>query len=70
VEELMRIRSNKLPFFQKGMRARNLILSTLWRGLSPREVRETFAGSSGAHPHIELYENGKLSDIRNLIGGI
>lgn len=33
-------------------------------------VRETFAGSSGAHPHIELYENGKLSDIRNLIGGI
>ncbi len=33
-------------------------------------VRETFAGSSGAHPHIELYENGKLSDIRQLIGGI
>ena len=29
VGELMRIRSNKLPFFQKGMRARNLILSTL-----------------------------------------
>ena len=29
VGELMKIRSNKLPFFQKGMRARNLILSTL-----------------------------------------
>jgi hypothetical protein len=29
VGELMRIRSNKLPFFQKGMRARKLILSTL-----------------------------------------
>ncbi len=28
VGELMRIRSNKLPFFQKGMRAKNLILST------------------------------------------
>jgi len=29
VGELIRIRSNKLPFFQKGMRARNLILPTL-----------------------------------------
>ena len=29
VTELMRIRSNKRPFFQKGIRARTLILSTL-----------------------------------------
>jgi len=29
VGELMRLRNNKLPFFQKSMRARNLILSTL-----------------------------------------
>ncbi|MEG4200930.1 IS4 family transposase, partial [Microcoleus sp. Pol12A5] len=29
VTELMRIRSNKRPFFQKGIRARTLIISTL-----------------------------------------
>jgi hypothetical protein len=29
VSELMRIRSNKRPFFQKGIRARTLIISTL-----------------------------------------
>ncbi len=29
VTELMRIRSNKRPFFQKGIRAMTLILSTL-----------------------------------------
>ena len=28
VTELMRIRSNKRPFFQKGIRARTLIIST------------------------------------------
>ena len=27
VDELMRIRRNKLPFFQRGMRARSFILS-------------------------------------------
>jgi len=35
VTELMSIRSNKRPFFQKGIRARTLILSTLWRGCHP-----------------------------------
>jgi hypothetical protein len=29
VTELMRTRSNKRPFFQKGIRARTLIISTL-----------------------------------------
>jgi hypothetical protein len=29
VTELMRIRSNKRPFFQKGIRARTLIIATL-----------------------------------------
>jgi len=32
ISELMKIRRNKLPFFQRGMRAMSLILSMFWRG--------------------------------------
>ena len=35
IAELMRIRQNKLPFFQKGFKAMSLILSSFWRGCPP-----------------------------------
>ena len=35
VSQLMRIRHNKLPFFQRGLRAMALIQSTCWFLLSP-----------------------------------
>jgi hypothetical protein len=35
VTELMKIRPNKLPFFQRGIRAMSLIMSAFWRGCHP-----------------------------------
>jgi len=35
IEELMAIRRNKLPFFQRGLRAMSLMIRTLWRRCHP-----------------------------------
>jgi len=35
IEELMTIRRNKLPFFQRGLRAMSLMIRTFWRRCHP-----------------------------------